>query len=1295
MSNQFPLSSSTSHVDFQRVFEAMPGIGALLLPDPPSFTIVAVTDEFLKVSGMTRKQLVGRPLFDPFPANPDGGGEDSTTIVLESLNSVLSTARPHQIASLRYDLVGDAGAYTARYWQVSNKPVLDSDGNVGFIIHCPVDITEKVLANRQTEKAKAMERDNKLFMQAPIAICILRGPENIIELANEPAMFLWGRADHVVGKPLFEVLPELDTRKLRSMLQDVLRTKKTYHGYERRFVLKKDNRTVVKYLNFALQPYFDEDQVNPGGVMVVANEVTERIRIRRELEENRKSLELAIEVGGLGVFNVDLHTGSATYSRHVMEWFGLERQHTLFQDVLSKIFPEDRTVVTRAIDDSIAGRGKHDITYRVASPADGELRYLRSIGEVKIEKGKPQFFSGIIQDVSAQVKARATIERSVTEWIHLSNAMPQLVWIAQANGEVTHYNNRVAEFAGAKQLPSGKWEWDGLLHPDDWSVTTEAWKRAVAQGTMYEIGHRVRMKDGSYRWHLSRAFPQKDDQGNVVKWYGTATDIHQQKQFEEELREKEERLSGIFHQSAVGIAQCNLDGKIILVNDRYCEITGRTREELYQLTFFDITHPDDIPNNMALLESAIRKGIPFKLDKRYVRPDNSVVWVHMDVSAISDANGAPRYLLGVANDITERRQAENALKESEERFRIMADAAPNMVWALNPDGSVKYVNKYTRKYMGLKDGEWPDNFSQFIHPDDLASTASKMLAAIGKREPFTGEARFRHYTGEFRWMLMQGAPSYYPDGRLYGYIGTAIDIDDRRRVEEELKYQHLLIKAITDNATDPLFMIDKRGVCTFLNPAAEKLFGYTLSDMQDKPLHDYVHYARPDGTPFPFHECPIGHAVFGNKELKGQEDVFIARDGTRIPVKCSAKTILMDGNIIGILLEVRDITEEKRADQALRESEERFRTMADNISQLAWMADATGDIFWYNKRWFDFTGSTIEEMKGSGWKKVHHPDYVQPVSDKFFRSMRNGLEWEDTFPLRGKEGNFRWFLSRAIPIRGADGSVLRWFGTNTDITERMEAEEAIKVMANNLEKLVEVRTIALQRSNEDLQQFAHVASHDLKEPLRKIKTFSNRLEEEYFNELGQRGKLYIEKIVSATERMFRMIEGVLDYSTVNSTGDKKASVNLNDIIRNIEMDLEVIIHEKSAVVRHDELPVIEGATVLLYQLFYNLINNSLKFSRQDVSPVITISATMIMNDDTGKEETIIVLQDNGIGFEQEYAERIFHTFTRLNSKDKFEGTGLGLALCKKIVEFHSGTIEAKGIRGEGATFYITLPVKQN
>lgn len=269
------------------------------------------------------------------------------------------------------------------------------------------------------------------------------------------------------------------------------------------------------------------------------------------------------------------------------------------------------------------------------------------------------------------------------------------------------------------------------------------------------------------------------------------------------------------------------------------------------------------------------------------------------------------------------------------------------------------------------------------------------------------------------------------------------------------------------------------------------------------------------------------------------------------------------------------------------------------------------------------------------------------------------------------------------------GIVIEWY---KEIAER-------KALMAQLETRVSERTnelnnvnAELQSSNDTLEQFAHVASHDLKEPVRKIKIFTSRLQDEAGDQLTERGKTYLSKILSSAERMSTMIEGVLNYSVQNGAEQQTEKIDLNITIAEIRNDLEVLIQQKHAEITVGQLPVIEGDRILIHQLFYNLLNNSLKFTDETIHPKIYITATPVVNHHQASYN--ITITDNGIGFDQKQSEKIFDTFTRLNSKDKYDGTGLGLALCKKIVQRHHGEITAASEYGKGATFHLIMPVLQ-
>ena len=265
--------------------------------------------------------------------------------------------------------------------------------------------------------------------------------------------------------------------------------------------------------------------------------------------------------------------------------------------------------------------------------------------------------------------------------------------------------------------------------------------------------------------------------------------------------------------------------------------------------------------------------------------------------------------------------------------------------------------------------------------------------------------------------------------------------------QELLREQYDFTKSITDGMQEGVYCIDTEKNINFINNAGARILGYTVDELIGENAHKTIHYLKADGSEYELTECPLIQVVRAGRIITNFEDVFTHKNGALIPVVYSSSPLVRNGKIIGGVVSFQDITliknVQKDADDARKESEEQFKVLANSIPQLAWMADATGNITWYNKRWYDYTGTTFEEMKGWGWQKVHHPDEVDRVVQKIKHSFETGEIWEDTFPLRSKDGYYRWFLSRAIPLQDNLGKIRLWFGTNTDITEFKEMQNAL------------------------------------------------------------------------------------------------------------------------------------------------------------------------------------------------------------------------------------------------------------
>jgi PAS domain S-box-containing protein len=364
---------------------------------------------------------------------------------------------------------------------------------------------------------------------------------------------------------------------------------------------------------------------------------------------------------------------------------------------------------------------------------------------------------------------------------------------------------------------------------------------------------------------------------------------------------------------------------------------------------------------------------------------------------------------------------------------------------------------------------------------------------------------------------------------------------------------------------------------------------------------------------------------------------------------------------VGAHLEMARIRRE--AEEQLKESEERFRALADNMSQFAWMADETGWIFWYNQRWYDYTGTNLQEMQGWGWHKVHHPDHVARVVEKIRHCFETGEVWEDTFPLRGKDGRYRWFLSRAIPIRDEKGKVTRWFGTNTDITEQKQ----------------------LEQQKED---FVGIASHELKTPVTSLKAYTQLLERRFRHVGDERASTMLKKMDAQLNKLTALITDLLDVTRIESGKLPLhiTSFDFNELVREIVEETQRTTAKHSIIQQLDSAVVLAADRDRIGQVLINLLTNAIKYSPQADSVVVRTLC---------EDATLIVsVQDFGIGIAKEKQQHIFERFFRVEGETQvtYPGLGLGLYIAAEFVKRHHGSIWVESEEGKGATFSFALPL---
>lgn len=390
-----------------------------------------------------------------------------------------------------------------------------------------------------------------------------------------------------------------------------------------------------------------------------------------------------------------------------------------------------------------------------------------------------------------------------------------------------------------------------------------------------------------------------------------------------------------------------------------------------------------------------------------------------------------------------------------------------------------------------------------------------------------------------------------------------------------------------------------------------------------------------------------------------------------------------------VILLINDITQQSLEKQ-------RITKILDAMPQVGWLTDQYGSIVHLTESWYESIGEMHSDK--NNWEDYILNEDHQRIIKQWRSSLHTKEKFEQEVRFKMHNDQYRWHLVRAVPIYDNNGQIEYWLGSATDIAEQKAVEANLETIVQKRTENLIIANERLAKSNSDLAEFAHIASHDLQEPIRKIRIFINMMRANIDD--SQKIIQNIDKVEDAASRMSDLIRGILNHSNITSSDALFTTVNLDKTIKAIVDDFDIMSHERNAIITYSDLPAVYGIELQLQQLFSNLISNALKYNTE--KPVITISSkivikstasTLVITDNQKYYE--IAVQDNGIGFDQQYADKIFAVFGRLHSKSQYSGTGIGLALCKKIADRHNGFISAISSEGNGATFFVYLPVEKN
>lgn len=748
-----------------------------------------------------------------------------------------------------------------------------------------------------------------------------------------------------------------------------------------------------------------------------------------------------------------------------------------------------------------------------------------------------------------------------------------------------------------------------------------------------------------------------------------------------QLEDVNARYDAVFEQDSFA-GLLSLDGVVLDVNRAWLEASGFSREEIIGKRFWEAgwwARSKGVQAWVKIGFAEALQGVRFRGESRFFTADGRDRRIALSLTPVRRPNGEMTFIVPSGHDVTDRHQSReeqrnaDVARETEARFRRMANAAPVLIWMADTESRATWFNQQWLEFVGGSlERELGSGWLRNVHADDAARCVAVFNGALTARRPFEMEFRLRRHDGEFRWVLDHGVPAFAHDGSFAGFIGSCIDITERKQAE--LAVQRLA--AIVESSGDAILAVDLDGFVTSWNRGAENLYGYAAVEMIGQTIQVIVPPARRA------EDAELVARIVGGDTVEHRETQRRRRDGALIDISVSMSPIRDEaGTVVGVSRIARDISARRRTEAALRESEARFRMLADNIAQFAWTADERGNIFWFNQRWIEYTG--MEPAAGLDWPAVLHPDHRGRVEAKFARCIADGVVWEDTFPLRRHDGVCRWFLSRAVPIRDAAGSVVQWFGTNTDITEMREIEQ----------ELERARDDALEASRAK-DDFLAALSHELRTPLNPVLLLSSEAAEDPMLPAQVRADFAaIRKQVSLEARL---IDDLLDLTRI-SRGLLSLDFRAHDvhaIVRDAIATVAGDVAEKSiALTVHFEAdaPRVRADAVRLQQAFWNVLKNAVKFT--PVGGRIGVASRTV------EGATVeIVVTDTGIGISAAELPRIFEAFSQGDhasrvASHRFGGLGLGLTISRRVIEMHGGRIEALSPGpGAGSSFIVTLPL---